>query len=103
MKDIRVRMEENLHHDVTYWATRNGISMNEFIKESIELNIRHQNKDYDLPTSEQIRLAQLVDKIQSLEFTFAQGMDAMIVGVNGLISIAKGDNYLMDEGSDLMN
>lgn len=79
-----------------YWAKRNECSINEFLGESIDLMIRYQNKDFDLPTLEIARLNQLIDvitvlskNVQSLEHITTSGFDS-------LLGLTRGDNYLLE-------
>ena len=94
MKKLTVRMPDKLNQQVAYWAALNQISANELILEAVELWIRHQNGDYDLPTMEQARLAQLMDLIAVL----SQNVDSLekvtVNGFDSLLNLTRGDNYL---------
>jgi len=96
MHRVTLRMPEILYKDLEYWAARNEINVNELIIESIELMIRHQNKDYNLPVLEVARLNQLIDgmavlsqNVQSLEHITTYGFDS-------LLGLTRGDNYLLE-------
>jgi uncharacterized SAM-binding protein YcdF (DUF218 family) len=72
------------------------MSVNEYIKEAIELAIRHENKDYDLPALEIQRLNQLVDNIAVLSSNVKSVEEVVIHGFDSLLGLTKGDNYLLE-------
>lgn len=100
VKDTNHRITATITEDdfqkLSYWSKRNGVSINEYLKEAVEEKIKRENGDYDLPTLEQQRLNQLIDvttvlssNIQSLEQIVTSGFDS-------LIGLTRGDNYLLE-------
>lgn len=92
-----VRLSDELSTQVDYWAKKEGISANEFIRECIELGIRHMNKDYDIPTAEIERLVQLQELIVVLSTNIQSLEDVTVNSFNSLIGLAQGGSYLLDE------
>ena len=79
-----------------YWADSHGLSVNEYLREAIELAIRRENQDYDLPTLEIARLNQLVHNMTALS-TNVHNLESVVVsGFDSLLSITRGDNYLLE-------
>lgn len=96
-KRMTVRLDDAEYETVRFWAAKQGISENDFVREAIILNIRHANGDYDLPTAEVQRLNQLIDLIGSLSSNISNLEDVTVNGFNSLISLTRGDNYLLED------
>lgn len=94
---MTLRLDDAEYETVRFWAAKLGISENEFVSEAIGLKIRHVNGDYDLPTAEIQRLNQLIDLIGSLASNISNLEDVTVNGFNSLISLTRGDNYLLDD------
>ena len=90
-------VDDELYHNVQYWAKKKGITINELLRDALALYIAHANKDYDLPTLEIQRLNQLVDSLQILSSNVASLEKVTVSGFDSLISLTRGDNYLLDE------
>lgn len=97
---LTVRLPEDLKENVSYWATRYGISMNDYIIDAIERTIRYENKDYDIPSAEIARLNQLIDVITSLSSNVKSLENVTISGFDSLLGLTRGDNYLLEEDVD---
>ena len=94
-----LRLDTDTHERLKYWSKRNGVTINQYIQDAIDRQIRYENGDYDLPTAEQQRVNQLIASqnattatLESLQITVMNGFDA-------LIGLTRGDNYLMSEES----
>lgn len=96
-KRMTIRLSDAEFETVRFWAAKQGISENDFVRDAIELNIRHANGDYDLPTAEIQRLNQLIEIIGSLSSNIQNLEDVTVNGFNSLISLTRGDNYLMND------
>lgn len=97
---LTLRLPEDLKENVSYWATRYGISMNDYIIDAIERTIRYENKDYDIPSAEIARLNQLIDVITSLSSNVKSLENVTISGFDSLLGLTRGDNYLLEEDVD---
>jgi hypothetical protein len=95
-KRMTVRLDSAEYETVRFWSSKIGISENDFVREAIALKIRHANGDYDLPTAEIQRLNQLIDLIGSLSSNISNLEDVTVSGFQSLISLTRGDNYLLD-------
>ena len=93
---MTVRLDSAEYETVRFWSSKIGISENDFVREAIALKIRHTNGDYDLPTAEIQRLNQLIDLIGSLSSNISNLEDVTVSGFQSLISLTRGDNYLLD-------
>lgn len=97
MMRLNVRMPQSIRDKVAYWAEKEGLSANDFIIECIEGYIARANGDYDLPTLEQARLAQLVDAQVVLASNVAN-LHKMVESMAGtIIGLTRGDSYLLDD------
>ena len=97
MVRLNVRMPQSIRDKVAYWAEKENLSANDFIIECIEGHIARANGDYDLPTLEQARLAQLVDAQVVLASNVAN-LYKMVESMAGtIIGLTRGDSYLLDD------
>lgn len=99
--DRRERVVLRLHPDVrervAYWAQKRNLSVNEYIAEAVDEQIRRENLDYDLPTLEIARLNQLVDEMKANSVNLANLERVVTKGFDSLIGLTRGDNYLLDD------
>ena len=96
-KRMTVRVSDSEYATVQFWSSKLGLSENDFVREAIALKIIHSNVDYDLPTAEIQRLNQLVELISSLNSNVSNLEEVTVNGFNSLISLTRGDNYLLDD------
>ena len=97
---MTLRIDKDTHERLKYWATKKGMTINSYAALAIENAIKYENKDYDLPTAEQQRLNQLIDLITSLSSNVSSLEDIVISGFESLISLTRGDSYLMEYDTD---
>ena len=96
---VRGNVSEETRERMRYWAAKQGISLNEWLGEAIELKIAHANGDYDLPTAEQHRLNQLIEVILVLSSNTKNLERTFTAGIETLLNTALGDgvgNYLAE-------
>lgn len=98
---VTVRMDSDTNERVKYWAERKGMSVNEYILEAIDHMIRFENRDYDLPSAEIGRLNQLMDQITSLSHNVHSLEIVTTKGLDSLMRLTRGSNYLLDEDTDI--
>lgn len=98
---LTLRFTEEDAGKLEYWAEKEGLSVNQFIVRAMERWIDIENGNYELPTLEVQRLNQLVELLavvsrnqQTLETIITSGFDS-------LLSLTRGDNYLLHVGDDL--
>lgn len=98
IKRMTLRLDEDTYERIKYWATRRTQgSMNEYVLNAIDMMIKFENKDYDLPTLEQQRLNQLIDIIHVLSQNVASLEEVTINGFDSLLNLTRGDNYLLEQ------
>lgn len=97
---MTLRIDKDTHERLKYWANKKGMAINSYVALAIENAIKYENKDYDLPTAEQQRLNQLIDLITSLSSNVGSLEDVVISGFESLISLTRGDSYLMEYDTD---
>ena len=97
---MTLRIDKDTHERLKYWANKKGMAINSYVALAIENAIKYENKDYDLPTAEQQRLNQLIDLITSLLTRISSLEDVTISGFESLISLTRGDSYLMEYDTD---
>lgn len=93
----KLRLFSDTRTQVDYWRRRRGYeSANEYMEAAVEEKIARENGDYDLPTLEQQRLAQLIDEIRSLSENVANLENVNRTSFESILSLARGENYLLD-------
>lgn len=97
---MTLRVSKDTHERLKYWSKKRNMTVNAYVSEAIEKAIMYENKDYDLPTAEQQRLNQLIDIITSLSFNINSLEDVVVSGFESLISLTRGDSYLMEYDTD---
>ena len=99
---VTATIDEDLYQNLVYWAKRNQMSINEFLRESILHMIKYQNKDYDLPALEIQRLNQIIDVVGVLSNNVESLENVVVSGFDSLLGLTRGDNYLLEsESGDL--
>lgn len=83
-----------------YWAEKADCSINEFIILMLEQWIDIQNGNYELPTLEVQRLNQLIESHSVMARDLQSLTSVVINGFDSLLSLTKGDNYLLDDSED---
>lgn len=97
---VTVTVPEEDFERLKYWAAKHNISINEYVRDAIVLSIRHENKDYDLPTLEIQRLNQLVESLAALSSNIHSLEGVVTSGFESLIGLTRGDNYLLEHQDD---
>lgn len=93
-KRITTRIDNDLYEKLEYFAKKNGVSVSEYIENSIEHMIKWENSDYDLPRAEITRLNQLIESIAKLDLSVQGLTEITVTGFDGILSISRGDSYL---------
>lgn len=90
------RPRRDTYERAKYWASKAGISVNEYFNEAAEEKIARENGDYALPTLEQARVNQLIDEMASLSTNVSNLQSVVTDGFGSLLGLTRGDNYLLD-------
>lgn len=94
---VFVRLDDDLKARAQYWTDKHGLdSLGDYVAEAVLEKIARENRDYDLPTLEIARLAQLVDEMKALSTNQGNLEKVIMAGFESLIKLTRGDNYLLD-------
>lgn len=93
---VTVTLDNDKYEQLKYWAARRERSINEYLGDAIELAIRHENGDYDLPKLEIQRLNQLIDVVTVLSSNVHSLEGIVVSGFDSLLGLTRGDNYLLE-------
>ena len=96
-KSVLVRMTDEDHARLKYWAASRNMSISEYIVYAMNRLIDIENGNYDLPKLEIQRLNQLIDTITVLSSNVASLEAVTVHGFDSLLGLTKGANYLLDE------
>jgi predicted DNA-binding protein len=95
-KRVTATVTEETYNRLCYWAEKNGISINQYLNEAIDMKIAYENKDYPLSTLEVARLDQLIDG-QAVMSSNMKSLEAVVMSMaDSLLGLVKGDNYLLE-------
>lgn len=99
---LTVRLDDSDYEKIAHWAEKTGRSVSEFMAEAALFRINFMLMDYPLAPLEIQRLNQLMDVVSGLSHN-VQNLERVVTsGFDSLLSLTKGDNYLLDEdGSDI--
>lgn len=95
-KRVTATVTEETYKLLEYWANKHNISINQYLNDALDLKIRYENKDYDMPTLEQARLNQLIEVIGTLSSDVRNLTSVTTSGFDSLLGLTRGDNYLLD-------
>lgn len=94
LKQLTLRLDEADYEKALHWSKIHEMSMSEYLKAAIDLKVRWDNQDYDLPPLEIQRLNQLVDLVISLSEN-QKSLEAAIISLSrSMMNLARGDAYL---------
>ena len=99
-KRVTASVSEELYKQMVFWADKKGISINQYLYDALEQAIAWENQDYPLPTIELNRLEQLIDIVEGLRADVENVNQVVNAGFNSLITLTKGDHYLLDESDN---
>lgn len=80
-----------------YWADKKGITINDYIRESMIFRNKWEMGDVDLPTLEIQRLNQLIDGMTILSSNVHSLEQVITSGFDSLLGLTRGDNYLLEQ------
>lgn len=94
---ISFYVNNDTFEQLKYWSDKHNTSINDYVRDCIDRGIRFENGDYDLPTLESQRLAQILDVIIGLNSNIESLESVITSGFASLLGLAKGDNYLLSQ------
>ena len=94
---LTLRLSQTEYEKLAFWAQKNDMSINEFVPVLLEQYIDIYNGDYQLPSLEVQRLNQLIESQAVLSRNVSALESIVINGFDSLLSLTKGDNYLMEQ------
>lgn len=94
---LTLRLSQTDFEKLAFWANKNEMSISEFVPLLLEQYIEIYNGNYQLPTLEVQRLNQLIESQAVLSRNVSALESIVINGFDSLLSLTKGDNYLMEE------
>lgn len=97
---LNIRLDPDTRERISYWARRHDVSANEYMVEAVLEKIARENGDYDLPTLEMARLAQLVDEQRS-QTTAVSNLARIVESMaSSMTLVMAGNSYLADREED---
>lgn len=84
---------------LAYWSERFEMDKTELLVTAMYHYIKYRNGDYDLPVAEIQRLNQLTDTVKSLVSSQEALQKTVVSGLDALIGISRGENYLVEDES----
>lgn len=72
------------------------MKVTDYIRDALLLQIKRDNKDYDLPSLEAHRLNQIIDTLEMVSANMSCLQDIVQSNFVNLMTVMDGANYLMD-------
>lgn len=94
---VTATLDADTYERLKYWSQKRDMSINEYLREAIELKIRHENKDFDVPSLLVQRMNQMIDSVTTLSDNSKRLERIAIAGFDSLLGMTRGENYLLDE------
>lgn len=91
-----VRMTRDLYDSINYWADKKGVKVTDYIRDALILQIKRDNKDYDLPSLEAHRLNQIIDALEAMSANVSCLQDMFRSNFVNFMEMISGTNYLID-------
>ena len=102
MKRVQVRVSDNTYERIKYWSESKDMSINEYLLDAIDRQIRFDNKDFDYQDIFIDKMNEIIDAIEMLKQTDDNLANIVVSGFNSLLSLTRGDNnYLRDDLEDM--
>lgn len=102
MKRVQVRVSDNTYERIKYWSESKDMSINEYLLDAIDRQIRFDNKDFDYQDIFIDKMNEIIDTIEMLKQTDDNLANIVVSGFNSLLSLTRGDNnYLRDDLEDM--
>ncbi|WP_156479150.1 hypothetical protein [Kocuria palustris] len=98
---VFVRLADQDKARAQYWADKRGFdSLGAYVSEAVLEKNKRQNHDYDLPTLEQARLAQLHDGMKANTESVANLERLIIQLIEMVMGMTRGSSDLLDAPED---
>lgn len=98
---VGIRLSSTDRERAAYWADKRGYpSVNQYMVEAVVEKIRRENGDFDVPDLLTARMNQLIDEIKALSTNVANLERVVTSGLDSLIGLTRGENYLSDQYED---
>ena len=99
---VTIRIDDSDYEKIVHWAEKGEQSISEFMADAAMFKINFMMLDYPLAPLEVQRLNQLLDIITGMSHDVKNLTRIVTSNFDSLVSLTKGDNYLLDEdGSDV--
>lgn len=98
-KRLTVRLDDSSVERAKFWAEKTGAgSVNDFVAEAVEEKIsRLSGHVPDIDNLHLARLGELIDNLKSMEIRVGNVEAVLTMGMDRLIELARGGNYLLDD------
>jgi hypothetical protein len=93
---VSTTLDFDTHSALAAWSQKLGITQNDFLKDAVVYYNKYCNKDFDIPDLLTQRMNQVVDGMNVLSSNLQAVMDTMNIGFDSIVSLARGDNYLLE-------
>lgn len=97
---VTATIDSDTYERLQYWSAAHGVSINEYLREALELKIKHENKDFDVPDLLLQRIGQVIDNLASLNSSTNALQHIVTTGFDSLIGLTRGDNNYLDDSDD---
>lgn len=93
---VSLRVNTTLNEQMKYWSNKRELTLTEYITDAVREKIARENGDYDLPTMEQARLAQLIDNVKTLDSTVGNFEKSFMSMIESIVILSRDPKYMID-------
>ena len=98
-KRVTATVDLKTFERLNFWADAEGVSINQFLNEAIDLAIDFKNHRYPMTTIMEARVNQLVDAVERNTSELRALSRTAVSGFESLVGLTRGDNYLLENES----
>lgn len=97
---VTTTIDMQTYERLKFWSEQHDMSINEYLRDAIELKIRHENKDFDVPNLLIQRMNQMIDAVTTLGSSTKSLEHIVVSGFDSLLGLTRGENDYLSAGED---
>lgn len=100
---VSMRVNSTLNEQLRYWSDKRELTLSEYMIDAVREKIARENGDYDLPTLEIGRLAQIVDELRTQSVTINNLEKTISSMLQSIIMLSRDPKYMIESVRSVEN
>lgn len=100
---VSMRVNSTLNEQLRYWSNKRELTLSEYMIDAVREKIARENGDYDLPTLEAARLAQIVDELRTQSVTIKNLETTISSMLESIIMLSRDPKYMVESVRSVEN